>query len=52
MAENNQDKAENVRQQADLNPQVVNPLIALRDYAIPPTVIQPVIRRPAIQANN
>ena len=31
---------------------VVNQPIALRDYALPPTGIRPVIRRPAIQANN
>ena len=34
------------------NPLVVNQPMALRDYALPPTGIQPVIRRPAIQANN
>jgi len=34
------------------NPPVVNQPMALRDYALSPTGVQSVIRRPAIQANN
>ena len=34
------------------NPPVVNQPMALRDYALPPTGVQSVIRRPAIQAIN
>ena len=34
------------------NPPMVNQPMALRDYALPPTGVQLVIRRPAIQANN
>ncbi|XP_024025398.1 uncharacterized protein LOC112092750 [Morus notabilis] len=34
------------------NPPVVNQPMALRDYALPPTGVQLVIRKPAIQANN
>ena len=34
------------------NPLVVNQPMALWEYALPPTGIQSVIKRPAIQANN
>ena len=51
MVEVNQDVVENVRHQAK-NLQVVNPLLALRDYVVPPTRVHYVIRRPTIQANN
>ena len=52
MNENNQEKVENVRQQDDPNPQVVNLLPTLRDQVVPSMGIPPVIYRSTIQDNN
>ena len=46
----NQDGVENVQPWSE-NPQVENPLSTLREYVVPPTRIQSVIRRLTIQAN-